>query len=532
MQPADQLDRARIALLGDDLSRARYRVDAVRELWGEAAGEALHRGDRVPARRALERSGDHGPLATLARLFLLADPVPTEQAEAAFPSLGLDGALELELVRSEAGAVVTAALDLRPYDLVDLHGAASWWIASDLGELALGRPLDEDHVLGVGGASLTLAGLMIQRPVGSLLDLGTGCGIQALHASRHAARVVATDVSHRALAIAAFNAALNGIDSIEFRHGSLYEPVAGERFDQIVTNPPFVITPRTAGVPAYEYRDGGLEGDEIVRRVIVGAAEHLVPGGVAQLLGNWEYRAEADAFDRVRAWLADGRSPLEQALEPGHAGLAAWMDGTASPLDVWIVEREQQDPAIYAETWIRDGGTTRGAESDALVDAWLEDFERRGVTGVGFGYVTLRLPASPRAPIRRLERLDAAFATAGLGGHLAHCLDALDALSVLDDADLARQALVVAGDVTEERHYWPGNDDPTVLRLRQGGGFARVEEADTALAAVVGACDGELSVAAITAAVASLLQVEEAAVLDSVLPRVRELVATGMLRLP
>ena len=101
-------------------------------------------------------------------------------------------------------------------------------------------------------------------------------------------------------------------------------------------------------------------------------AEHLVPGGVAQLLGNWEYRAEADAFDRVRAWLADDRSPLEQALEPGHAGLAAWMDGTASPLDVWIVEREQQDPAIYAETWIRDGGTTRGAESDALVDAWLE----------------------------------------------------------------------------------------------------------------------------------------------------------------
>jgi len=308
--------------------------------------------------------------------------------------------------------------------------------------------------------------------------------------------------------------------------------VAGERFDQIVTNPPFVITPRSAGVPAYEYRDGGLEGDEIVRRVIVGAADHLVPGGVAQLLGNWEYRADADAFDRVRAWLADGRSPLEQALEPGHAGLAAWMDGTASPLDVWIVEREQQDPAIYAETWIRDGGTTRGAESDALVDAWLEDFERRGVTGVGFGYVTLRLPATPRPPIRRLERLDAAFATAGLGGHLAHCLDALDALSAVDDADLARLALVVAGDVTEERHYWPGNDDPTVLRLRQGGGFARVEEADTALAAVVGACDGELSIAAITAAVASLLHVEEGAVLDSVLPRVRELVATGLLRLP
>ncbi|MBO0982745.1 methyltransferase [Rathayibacter sp. SD072] len=536
MQAPDQIDRALIARLRDDLLRARYGVDAVRELWGEAAAEALHRGDRVPARRALARSAagsvEERARAVLARLFLLADPVTAAEAEEALPALGLDGAVELELVRAEAGAVVVAALDLRPYDLVDSRGAASWWIASDLGELALGRALSEDHVLGVGGASLTLTGLMIQRPVGRVLDLGTGCGIQALHASRHADRVVATDISHRALAIAAFNAELNGIDSIEFRHGSLYEPVAGERFDHIVTNPPFVITPRSPGVPSYEYRDGGLEGDEIVRRVVVGAAEHLTPGGVAQLLGNWEYRESADAFDRVRGWLADTRGALEQALEPGRAGLDAWIDGARSPLDVWIVEREQQDPAVYAETWIRDGGTTRGAEFDTLVDAWLEDFERRGVTGVGFGYVTLRLPARPRRPFERLERIDGVLSTAGLGGHLAHCLDAAERLADLDDRTLAGLSLVVARDVTEERHYWPGNDDPTVLRLRQGGGFSRTEDVDTALAAVVGACDGELSLAAIIAAVASLLHVEEEAVSASVLPGVRDLVSTGMLVLP
>ncbi|MCM6761921.1 methyltransferase [Rathayibacter sp. ZW T2_19] len=536
MQAPDQIDRALIARLRDDLLRARYGVDAVRELWGEAAAEALHRGDRVPARRALARStagsAEERARAVLARLFLLADPVTAAEAEEAFPALGLDGAVELELVRAEAGAVVVAALDLRPYDLVDSRGAASWWIVSDLGELALGRALSEDHVLGVGGASLTLTGLMIQRPAGSVLDLGTGCGIQALHASRHADRVVATDISHRALAIAALNAELNGIDSIEFRHGSLYEPVAGERFDHIVTNPPFVITPRSPGVPSYEYRDGGLEGDEIVRRVMIGAAEHLTPGGVAQLLGNWEYRESADAFDRVRGWLADTRGPLEQALEPGRAGLDAWIDGARSPLDVWIVEREQQDPAVYAETWIRDGGTTRGAEFDTLVDAWLEDFERRGVTGVGFGYVTLRLPARSRPPFERLERIDGALSTAGLGGHLAHCLDAAERLADLDDRTLAGLSLVVARDVTEERHYWPGNDDPTVLRLRQGGGFSRTEDVDTALAAVVGACDGELSLAAIIAAVASLLHVEEEAVSASVLPGVRDLVATGMLVLP
>lgn len=532
MQTADTFDPARIALLREDLTRAHYRVDAVRDLWGEAAAEALHRGDRVPARRVLERVGDRDALTTLARLFLLADPVPAEAAEEAFGALALEGAVTLGLVGVEAGAIVTAALDLRPYDVVDVRGAASWWIASDLGELALGHALAEDHVLGVGGASLTLTGLMIQRPVGRVLDLGTGCGIQALHASRHAEQVVATDISPRALAIAAFNAALNGVENIEFRLGNLYEPVAGERFDHILSNPPFVITPRVQGVPSYEYRDGGLEGDEIVRRVILGAAEHLVPGAVAQLLGNWEYREGADAFDRIAHWLADGPRQLEQTPELGPTGLDAWTGGAASALDVWIVERERQDPALYAETWIRDGGTTCGAEFEALVDAWLGDFERRGVTGVGFGYVTLRLPVSARPPLRRLERLVGPVGAVGLGGHLAHCLDAIEALAALDDRTLASLALVVAGDVTEERHYWPGNDDPTALRLRQGGGFARVEQVDTALAALVGASDGELSVAAIIAAVASLLHVQAEAVADSVLPRVRELVAIGLLRLP
>lgn len=530
-----------LAQLRSDLEGADYTVGAVEELWGFEAAQALHRGDRVPARRALARLASSTDAATsaraaLARLFLLSDALDAADAVVAFPSLGLEGAERLGLLQVEQTAVVTAALDLRPYDLVDSRGPASWWIASDLGELALGRELDEDHVLGVGGASLTLAGLMIQRPVAAALDLGTGCGIQAMHAARHADRVVATDISRRALLLAEFNAVLNGIDNIEFRLGSLYEPVAGERFDHIVSNPPFVITPRIDGVPAYEYRDGGLVGDEIVRRVVVGAAEHLTPGGVAQLLGNWEYRDAADAFERIRGWLDDARPPLEAWIEGEQSPLDAWIAHTSSPLDVWIVEREQQDPARYAETWIRDGGTKPGPAFDALTSAWLDDFEERGVTGVGFGYVTVRLPASARAlqPLRRFERVTTELGanSAGLGGHLAHCLDAMTAERILDDAALATLALQTAGDVTEQRHYWPGNDDPTVMTLHQGGGFARSVELDTALAAVVGACDGELSVAAICGALGQLLEVDEAALRADVLPRLRELIADGFLLLP
>jgi hypothetical protein len=332
---------APIARLRADLTAANYSVTALTGLWGIEADAALHRNQRVPALRELaalrHRLRRAQPVATLAQLFVLGLPVTREELTAALPTLGVAGAEQLGLIeptpedggRSPEWRQVRPMLDLRPYSFIDAHGAGSWWIASDLGELALGRPLGENHVLGVGGASLTLAGLMIPAPVASALDLGTGCGIQAMHAARHAERVVATDISERALALAAFNAQLNGIDNIEFRLGSLFEPVAGERFDHIISNPPFVITPRTEGVPSYEYRDGGLVGDAIVEAVVRGATEHLTPGGIAQLLGNWEYRTDAagqpvDAFDRLRGWLD---APGGLRGWPGAPdGLRGWPD--------------------------------------------------------------------------------------------------------------------------------------------------------------------------------------------------------------
>ncbi|GAB3124336.1 DUF7059 domain-containing protein [Glaciibacter psychrotolerans] len=530
---------ALIDLLRSDLSAANFSVSALTGLWGSAADAALHRNQRVPALRALaalrEKLGRDEPSATLARVFVLGLPVPRADLDAALPTLGSAGAEALGLVTAGEPGEDTAQsgllqplLDLRPYSFIDGHGAGSWWIVSDLGELALGQALGENHVLGVGGASLTLAGLMIPTPVESALDLGTGCGIQAMHAARHATRVVATDISTRALELAALNAELNGIRNIEFRLGSLFDPVAGERFDHIISNPPFVITPRTEGVPSYEYRDGGLVGDAIVEAVVRGAAEHLTPDGVAQLLGNWEYHAEADAFERLRGWLD---TPL---------------DGSA-PLDAWIIEREAQWPTDYAETWIRDGGTRPDtADFDRLYGAWLDDFEARGVSQVGFGYMLLRRPA-PRSPqstqpraaaeparLRRLERLHDSLGSnaAGIGAHLAECLTAFDWQVATDDAELAQATLTVAPDVTEERHYWPGQDDPTLMTLHQGSGFGRSVQLDTALAALIGACDGELSVGAIIGALAQLLEVDESALGAELLPRVRELLGDGFLQTP
>lgn len=500
-------------LLRADLKSAHLDVATVAALWSEAAESALNRGQRVPARRALAAQPP-SPVATLARLFILGDPVSEQALADALPTLGIDGAVQLGLIRRD-GARVEPTADLRPYSFTDSRGDGHWWIVSDPGEVTLGHPLHEDHVLGVGGASLTLSSLMLQTEVDSVLDLGTGCGIQALHASRFARRVVATDISERALGYARLNAELNGIDSIEFRTGSLWEPVEGEQFDRIVTNPPFVITPRRRDVPSYEYRDGGMTGDGVVQRVVEGCAAHLRPGGTVQMLGNWEYRA-------------DGRS--------GTARVREWTRSeSVGGLDAWIVEREVQSPEEYAETWIRDGGTREATDAfDRLYDAWLEDFAERGVRAVGFGYVILRRPVDQnRAPWNRYERLQTLLGQSGgaLGLHIAACMSGRDAEAERDDEALGDTLLTSADDVTEERHFHPGDQDPAAILLRQGSGFGRSIPVDTALSAFVGACDGHLSVDAIIGALAQLLEADERALRDQLLPQVRELIDTAMLEM-
>lgn len=499
-------DPAFCRALAADLRDAGFTAEALRDAWGDAADDAIARGLRAPAARSLGERDD--ALAVLGRLLVLGMPQAAASVTRALPRTGAEGLADLGLVTVSADQVNPLAV-VRPQSYADGDGAGQWWIASDLDEAALGGPLPEDHVLGVGGASLTLAALQLPTAAARGLDIGAGCGIQALRARRSVGHVVATDISPRALGFTRLNALLNGVDGIEVRLGSLFEPVAGERFDRIVSNPPFVITPRVADVPAYEYRDGGMEGDDVVAAFVRGVGAHLAPGGVAQLLGNWETRDGMPGIDRVRSWVAS--SPV--------------------PLDAWVVERESLDPLSYAELWVRDGGTLPGTPGFArLIDAWLDDFAARRVTEVGFGYLLLRRPASGGPTLARYERLHQALPGDGIGAHLADALAAHDRLAVLDDDGVAASVFVVAPDVTEARHHVPGQEDPTVIELRQGGGFGRALGVDPGLAALVGACDGDLPVGVMVDAIAQLLEADASALRADLVPRVRELAFTGFLR--
>lgn len=367
---------ARTARLRDALRAAGFTADGLLELLGAPAYAALARSETVPALRATR--GTDAP-ATLVRLFLLQRPVPYDRAAAALPVE--DCLADGWLVRD--GDEVRASVDVRPYGGPD---GQDWWIVSDLGCAVGGaggiRAAEEaagvdraQLVLGVGGASTTLAGITVRTPVAKALDLGTGSGIQALHASAYATQVTATDLNPRALRIARLTLALSGAPEADLREGSLFEPVGEETYDLIVSNPPFVISPGAR----LTYRDGGMGGDDLCRTLVQQAAAHLNDGGYCQLLANWQHVEGEDWRDRLRSWVPRG-------------------------CDAWIVQREVQDVTQYAELWLRDAGDHRTSPEEyaARYDAWLEEFEARKTKAVGFGWITLRKSGAeaPRSPSR------------------------------------------------------------------------------------------------------------------------------------
>ena len=556
MPKAPRLTAKQASLLRADLAQSGWGVESVEALLGPVAAAALQRELRAPALRVVRRalaagagatrasaastSSDRPSLATgadstssaanvpqgsdvagykvavLTALFMLGEPVSAAALETALPRTGVAGALTIGLVvptQSASGEQrYASAVDLRPHEAEDAHGSVRWWVASDLGELVTGQALAPDHVLGIGRAGLTLAALTPRKPVETALDLGVGCGIQTLYLLRHVRQVVATDISTRALEFTAFNVALAGVDSarVQLRQGNLLEPVAGQRFDLIVSNPPFVITPpsvRQAGLPLMEYRDAG---GPILPALVRGLEDHLNPDGVAVMLGNWEHREGTSWRTSVNQWI--GKS-----------------------LDAWIIQREVQDPVEYAAMWLRDGGLTperSGVAFENALAAWQEDFDSRQVSGVGMGYLVFHAPSVAATgavvePWRVLEEVPTSGQGA-LGEHVAQVIAAHEALRGLDDAQVAALKLRTASGLSKEEALTP-TPVPTAPVIRQAEGFGRVIAVGMPEVALLSASDeGLLTVAQIAAAVASLTSEDPAAVLADMVAATRTFAHAGM----
>ena len=540
-------DYARLTRIRERLLALNYSYDAVQELLGVEAAEAMARDQVVPGLWRVEHvlrgeySAGEKNLARLLAFFLLARPLTEAEATEVFGETLQDFA-DAALVERDAedSSRWTASVDLRPHAADD---GTEIFVAADLGAHQRPGVLRKDHVLGIGHASLTLAQITERTPVKRALDVGTGCGIQTFHLLAHAEHVTATDISERALAFTRFNLLLNAQAlninpqnpqaRVSLREGSLLEPVAGELFDLVVSNPPFVITPRVAGESAEEqftYRDGGLPGDEIVSTMVRLLPSVLVPGGRAQMLGNWEIIRDSEDPDAPRPWDERPR---------------AWVaDGGA---EAWFIQREALTPASYAETWLKDASENRDrSHYEQTYVAYLNDFASRNVHSIGFGMIWLRRPTEATAagvtePLQRFEEITYPIQQP-IARALTESVRRYDRLAAMDDEALLTAHLEVAEDVTEERHGRPGAEHPSVILLRAGSGLCRTQLLSTETAGFASASDGELAVGQIVAALAMLLswpEYDEAAAAargtqeqhprDTLLYAVRELVLKSFL---
>ncbi len=457
---------------------------------GDEAWRALARNETVPGLRA---TADGSALSTFIRLFQLQTAVPVVAAQAAFgPAWPV--AQSLGLVGVE-GDEARALLDLRPYG-DEIH---DWWVVCDLTPGLDGRenPRDPLYVLGISEASSSLAQLTVRPSVGRVLDLGTGCGVQALHLAGHARDVVATDLNPRAVELAGLTAALNGLD-IDVREGSLFDPVVGERFDLICSNPPFVVSPPEGD--RLVYRETGFPGDDVVRRIIAEADAHLNDGGWCQLLAAW----------------------IHEEGVPWQERLAGWIGPTG--LDAWVIQRERVDLPEYAEMWLADAGLRHGEGHVERYDRWLSWFAEQGIEAMGFGWITLR-KAGRDVPRVRIEEWTGPVAQPVSDEFMAWA----DRADALDTPDLLAVPWRLGSDVIQETAGPVGADDPAVIRVQRTTGLRPSRQVDTIEAGLLGASDGDLAAGQILDALAQLLDRDPAELRDAYTSVIGELVADGFL---
>jgi methylase of polypeptide subunit release factors len=365
--------------LGDVLATARYDEESVRELVQQ---DGLDFGRGLAALR-LRPSADER-LSRLVRLFLAADVLTAPFAAAALAPLTLEALVAAGIVEQRDDGVRS---------LVRLDPIEQLIVASD--PQVPQRRFTPDHVIAPGPASRALAAVTIRSQVGVALDLCCGSGVQALLAARHAGHVVATDLNPRALQLASLSAALSGLENVEWRSGDLFEPVRDERFELVVSNPPFVISPARD----LTFRDGGRRGDELSHLVITGIAESLADRGFGHALCSWVCSDGEHWSETPRRWLA------------------------GCGCDAAILHLDSEGPVTHAIRWTSvDAPTPAAAVAQAA--EWVDHYRELGIERIATGIVVLRR----RAGRNWIHCDELVAARPGSGEHLARIFAGHDAL--------------------------------------------------------------------------------------------------------
>jgi SAM-dependent methyltransferase len=306
---------------------------------GRGLDDALRAPMRIwHARRSPE------PAATFVRLFMLHDPVAPAEASRALGDLS--AFRDVGMIEDSKDGLVSP-----------VHLA----FAADIPCFGDPPGTDSDAVMPLGGATLDLVRAVLAGGFDAALDVGCGAGAVALHLSRNASRVVATDIHERAIDWARFNAALSNTVAIDFRCGDLFDTVRGERFDRIAAHPPFVAI--ADGERHSHFVHGGLRGDELALRLIDGATGHLSPKGRLVAVADWPVATGDSLHDRIRRRLGDRAVGVLVLLSP------------LKNVDEYCVLHAAVECAGLGPDFVRSSIRKRN------------HYDRLGLSGVAFGVV-------------------------------------------------------------------------------------------------------------------------------------------------
>jgi methylase of polypeptide subunit release factors len=435
---------------------------------------------RVPLVLAHLRRDDT-PASLLLRLFAYDDAVERAKLDQALGSALVDRLFDAGLFE-RSGQGVGARFRIMPfYDV--------YFLSDDM--TAAGDP-----VMGPGATTHVLGAAFRAKAGQRMLDMGCGAGTFALLAAKAGADATGVDLHPRAVAISEINARLNGL-SARFLAGDLFAPVAGETFDLVVSQPPFVITPPDLETTTYLH--GGAMGDELTMRLLGELPKHLSDRGSALVLFDSADR-KAPLIERVRAAISDDDLQIF-----AFVGKGAGADQQAS---AYAAARHPSLDDDYRDAVFR----------------YLAHLERCGIETASRVLLRVSRPGPNEAPFaasRPLETLNALDADA-----LERAHEGLVAAS-RGDGELARRALALpAGSrFIEER---PVGGEPSIkLQVR---GLADRELSDAA-AALIELVISEASLDAACAKFAELAGAPVEEMRPQVLVFVRESLAGGVLEL-
>jgi SAM-dependent methyltransferase len=440
----------------------------------------------------LHRTNNGTPLDTLIRLFLIEVPCNIKAVQQAIQPIKLETLAETGLIKID-GNSVTAAVKLLPYN--DL------FVVFDL-PCMLETDLKRHYVMGIGSSTLTLANLTIRKKSSLTLDLGTGCGIHAFLAARHSDHVVAVDLNPRAVQLTEFNAKLNGLSNVECLEGNLFEPVKGKRFDLVITNPPFVISPENR----YIYRDGGMEADQITQKIVRQVPLFLTEGGYCQILCNWTESSNQDWRDHLHKWFKE------------------------TGCDVWVLRSETRDIATYASTWIRHTEKDNAEQFTKRFNKWMAYYEKQGIDAISAGLITMRRSSSNTNWFRADDAPEKMIGPCG--DHIVQRFEIQDFLEACkDESTLLNTRLQVSPDVRLERQSKPSPEgwmDETV-KIHLIRGLAYSGNIDHFMANVIVKCDGQREVGILLNEIANSLGVDRTKIMPKFCDIVRNLIEKGFL---